>query len=191
MRRLRRRSSSAPRRRSPPRSLSPALIFSLASPYFLTLPNFVNLIEAYSVTTILAAGVFVVLVSGGIDISFTATAAATQYLAATLAATLRLAAAANPRRSPAAVGHRPRQPQRAPHLLPPRRLDHRHHRDVEHLLRAADLLHRRARDLQPARLVGRAAWSLFRYVTAAGDVVRIDACRSSSWSRSVAAHRTV
>ncbi len=46
-----------------------------------------NLVEAYSVTTILAAGVFVVLVSGGIDISFTATAAATQYLAATLAAT--------------------------------------------------------------------------------------------------------
>ena len=62
-------------------------VFALASPYFLTLPNFVNLIEAYSVTTILAAGVFVVLVSGGIDVSFTATAAATQYLAATLAAT--------------------------------------------------------------------------------------------------------
>jgi simple sugar transport system permease protein len=67
--------------------LAAGLIFSLSSPYFLTLPNFVNLVEAYSVTTILAAGVFVVLVSGGIDISFTATAAATQYLAATLAAT--------------------------------------------------------------------------------------------------------
>jgi simple sugar transport system permease protein len=67
--------------------LAVGLIFSLSSPYFLTLPNFVNLVEAYSVTTILAAGVFVVLVSGGIDVSFTATAAATQYLAATLAAT--------------------------------------------------------------------------------------------------------
>src|SRR4051794_34525676 len=61
-------------------------VFALSSPYFLTLPNFMNLIEAYSVTTILAAGVFVVLVSGGIDVSFVATAAATQYFAATLAA---------------------------------------------------------------------------------------------------------
>jgi simple sugar transport system permease protein len=66
-------------------NLATALILSLASPYFLTVANFVNLFEAYSVTTILAAGVFVVLVSGGIDISFTATASATQYLAAYLA----------------------------------------------------------------------------------------------------------
>lgn len=66
-------------------NLVAAAIFSLASPYFLTIPNVVNLVEAYSVTTILAAGVFVVLVSGGIDISFTATAAATQYLAAFVA----------------------------------------------------------------------------------------------------------
>jgi simple sugar transport system permease protein len=58
---------------------------SLSSPYFLTIPNFVNLVEAYSVTAILAAGVLVVLVCGGIDISFTATAAAAQYFAATLA----------------------------------------------------------------------------------------------------------
>src|SRR5262249_26956363 len=56
----------------------------LASPYFLTVANLVDLVEAYSVTTILAAGVFVVLVSGGIDVSFTATASATQYLAAWL-----------------------------------------------------------------------------------------------------------
>lgn len=61
-----------------------AIVLSLASPYFLTVPNLVDLIEAYSVTTILAAGVFVVLVSGGIDISFTATASAAQYLAASL-----------------------------------------------------------------------------------------------------------
>ena len=60
-------------------------VFSLASPYFLTWPNLVDLIEAYSVTTILAAGVFVVLVSGGIDISFAATASAAQYLAAYVA----------------------------------------------------------------------------------------------------------
>jgi simple sugar transport system permease protein len=60
-------------------------IFSLASPYFLTLSNATDLIEANSVTTILAAGVFVVLVSGGIDISFTAVASVTQYIAAFMA----------------------------------------------------------------------------------------------------------
>ncbi len=64
--------------------LATAIVFSFSSPYFLTFSNFVNLIEAYSVMTILAAGVFVVLVSGGIDVSFTATAAATQYVAAYL-----------------------------------------------------------------------------------------------------------
>ena len=63
-----------------------AVVFSLSSPYFFTLSNLVNLIEAYSVTTILAAGAFVVLVSGGIDVSFTATASASQYLAAYLIA---------------------------------------------------------------------------------------------------------
>jgi simple sugar transport system permease protein len=57
-------------------------IFSALSPFFLTLPNIFDLIEAYSVTMILAAGVFVVLVSGGIDISFAAVASAAQYLAA-------------------------------------------------------------------------------------------------------------
>jgi simple sugar transport system permease protein len=63
-----------------------AVVFSWSSPYFFTLSNLVNLIEAYSVTTILAAGAFVVLVSGGIDVSFTATASASQYLAAYLIA---------------------------------------------------------------------------------------------------------
>ena len=56
-----------------------SLFFSFSSPYFLTLSNASDLIEAYSVTTILAAGVFVVLVSGGIDISFAAVASVTQY----------------------------------------------------------------------------------------------------------------
>jgi simple sugar transport system permease protein len=62
-----------------------AAVFSLASPYFLTLSNATDLIEANSVTTILAAGVFVVLVSGGIDISFAAVASVTQYVAAIMA----------------------------------------------------------------------------------------------------------
>jgi simple sugar transport system permease protein len=63
-----------------------ALVFSLAAPQFLTLANWLDLVESNSVTFILAAGVLVVLVSGGIDVSFAATASASQYVAAYLAA---------------------------------------------------------------------------------------------------------
>ena len=62
-----------------------SVIFSFASPYFFTLSNATDLIEANSVTTIFAAGVFVVLVSGGIDVSFAAVASVTQYVAAVMA----------------------------------------------------------------------------------------------------------
>ena len=137
------------------------VILSLSSPYFLTVPNLVNLVEAYSVTAILAAGVFVVLVCGGIDISFTATAAAAQYFAATLATkygmplvpTLLLSACLG-------IGLGALNALLIHYLQG--RLDHRHHRDVEHLLRAADLFHRRARDLRPAGLVGRAGCAVPR-----------------------------
>jgi simple sugar transport system permease protein len=61
------------------------LVFSLLSPAFLTLPNLVDLLESYAVTTILASGVFVVLVSGGIDVSFAAITSVSQYIAASLA----------------------------------------------------------------------------------------------------------
>jgi simple sugar transport system permease protein len=73
--------------------LAAAVVFSLSSPYFFSISNFVNLIEAYSVTTILAAGALVVLVSGGIDVSFTATASTAQYLAAYLITQLGFPAA--------------------------------------------------------------------------------------------------
>ena len=63
-----------------------AAVLSVLSPYFLTVSNFIDLIETYSVTAILAMGLFVVLVSGGIDISFAATASVAQYVA-TLAGT--------------------------------------------------------------------------------------------------------
>ena len=61
-----------------------ALLTAL-SPYFLTLSNLVDLIESYSVTAVLALGVFVVLVAGGIDISFAATASVAQYVTAYVA----------------------------------------------------------------------------------------------------------
>jgi simple sugar transport system permease protein len=58
---------------------------SVMAPGFLTLANFIDLLESYSVQAIIALGLFVVLVSGGIDISFAVTASVSQYLAAVLA----------------------------------------------------------------------------------------------------------
>ena len=60
-------------------------VWGILAPSFLTLQNAVDLIENYSVTAILAVGLFVVLVSGGIDISFAATASVAQYAAALMA----------------------------------------------------------------------------------------------------------
>src|SRR6476646_266581 len=62
--------------------LAAGLVFAFLSPAFLTLPNLVDLLESYAVTTILASGVFVVLVSGGIDVSFAAITSVSQYVAA-------------------------------------------------------------------------------------------------------------
>ncbi len=59
--------------------LAVGAVFSLAAPGFLTLANVVDLLETYSVQAIMAMGLFVVLVSGGIDISFAATASVSQY----------------------------------------------------------------------------------------------------------------
>jgi simple sugar transport system permease protein len=62
----------------------------LMAPGFLTLANFVDLLESYSVQAIIALGLFVVLVAGGIDISFAVTASVAQYVAAMLATRLQL-----------------------------------------------------------------------------------------------------
>ena len=61
-------------------------VLSLAAPGFLSVANVVDLLETYSVQGILAMGLLVVLVAGGIDISFAATASVAQYVAALLAA---------------------------------------------------------------------------------------------------------
>jgi simple sugar transport system permease protein len=61
-----------------------ALFFSFLSPGFLTGGNVVDLLENYSVIAIMAAGLLVVLISGGIDISFAAIAAVSQYVVATI-----------------------------------------------------------------------------------------------------------
>ena len=65
-------------------------VFAATAPGFLSVANVVDLLETYSVQGILAMGLFVVLVAGGIDISFAATASVAQYVAALLAARLHL-----------------------------------------------------------------------------------------------------
>ena len=60
------------------------ILFSVLSPGFLTVENLMDLLESYSVSAIMAAGLLVVLIAGGIDISFAAIAGVTQFLAATI-----------------------------------------------------------------------------------------------------------
>src|SRR5260370_35119762 len=59
-----------------------AIFFSARSPGFLTLGNVMDLLESYSVISIMASGLLVVLISGGIDIWFAAIAAVPQFVAA-------------------------------------------------------------------------------------------------------------
>ncbi|MFA9429640.1 ABC transporter permease [Egicoccus sp. AB-alg2] len=51
------------------------IIFSLASPSFLTLNNLINILRQYSVVLVLAVGQTLVIISAGIDLSVAATAA--------------------------------------------------------------------------------------------------------------------
>lgn len=55
-------------------------VFTWRNPAFLSWGNAADLINSHCFLALLAVGVFVVLVSGGIDISFTATAAVAQYV---------------------------------------------------------------------------------------------------------------
>jgi simple sugar transport system permease protein len=57
---------------------------SYASADFLTLGNLYDLINNYAMLTILACGLFIVLISGGIDISFPAMTIISQYVMVTL-----------------------------------------------------------------------------------------------------------
>jgi simple sugar transport system permease protein len=65
--------------------LALAVFLTLATPSFLTLQNLFDLLTSNAFVGILAAGLLVVLISGGIDISFAATASVAQYVAMTLA----------------------------------------------------------------------------------------------------------
>ena len=58
---------------------------SLANGQFLTMQNLFDLLTTYAFVGILALGLLVVLIAGGIDISFTATASVAQYVALAVA----------------------------------------------------------------------------------------------------------
>jgi simple sugar transport system permease protein len=60
------------------------VVFSISTRTFLAAGNLVSLLENYSVMAMMASGLLVVLISGGIDISFAAIAAVSQYVVATL-----------------------------------------------------------------------------------------------------------
>src|SRR4051794_24679162 len=59
----------------------------LANPQFLSMQNLFDLLTSYAFVGILALGLLVVLIAGGIDISFTATASVAQYVTLTEANT--------------------------------------------------------------------------------------------------------
>lgn len=61
------------------------VVFSLASPYFLTVSNLLNIGQAVAQTGILAAGVTIALIAGQLDISFGSVIAITAVLIAVLA----------------------------------------------------------------------------------------------------------
>jgi simple sugar transport system permease protein len=62
--------------------LALAAFFAAASPGFRSLGNFRDLLESHAVLAIMAAGLLVVLIAGGIDLSCAAIAAVSQYLVA-------------------------------------------------------------------------------------------------------------
>ena len=62
-----------------------AVVLSILRPNFLSLQNLLDLLSSYAYTGMLVLALFVVLIAGGIDISFAAVATAAQYAALTVA----------------------------------------------------------------------------------------------------------
>jgi len=62
--------------------ISLSILFTIYTKGFLTLENFLDLLTNYSFLGIMSAGMLVVLISGGIDLSFTAIATISEYMIA-------------------------------------------------------------------------------------------------------------
>ncbi len=56
-----------------------SIVIGLINPYFFSILNLLDVLRSYSVMGILAVGCFVVMISGGIDVSFTAIASVASY----------------------------------------------------------------------------------------------------------------
>lgn len=60
------------------------VVFSILSPVFLTLPNIINVLQQSSINALIALGMTLVIISGGIDLSVGPTAALSAVIGATL-----------------------------------------------------------------------------------------------------------
>ncbi|MFK8035563.1 MAG: ABC transporter permease [Hyphomicrobiales bacterium] len=60
------------------------VVFSVLSPVFLTLPNIINVLQQSSINALIALGMTLVIISGGIDLSVGPTAALSAVIGATL-----------------------------------------------------------------------------------------------------------
>ena len=58
-----------------------SIVITTINPVFMTVENIFDLLRSSSGTAVLAIGIFVVLLSGGIDVSCTAIAICGQYIA--------------------------------------------------------------------------------------------------------------
>src|SRR4051795_2468646 len=65
--------------------LAMIVVLSILRPNFLSLQNMLDLLSSYAYTGMLASGLLVVLIAGGIDISFAAVASVAQFVALTVA----------------------------------------------------------------------------------------------------------
>ena len=143
-------------------------VLSMATDQFFTIANVFNLLNTSSINLIFAVGLLVVLIAGGIDISFAVAASVVQYVAALALAENRRRRLADRARLRSGRRHSARRCQCRPNPLFPHHLDRRHHRDVQHLLRPADVLHAWRVDLQSAGMVDDIAWCLFEHQQANG-----------------------
>ena len=151
-------SKAAPR--PPDRNLAGArccsrcrVALSLSSTQFFTFANLFNLLNTSSVNLIFAVGLLVVLIAGGIDISFAVAASVVQYVAALALIAVGGGGWVSGLLLAAVLGIALGAINAALIYYLPHHLDRRDDRDVQHLLRPADVLHARRVDLQSARLV--------------------------------------
>ena len=152
------------------------LYLAFASPIFFTAGNLTSLLNNNAVNVIWAVGLLVVLIAGGIDISFAVGASVAQYLTA-----LALHAVGGGNwlfglLFAGAFGIALGCINASPDRRFPDHLDRRHHRDLQRVFRPADVHDIRKIDLRFAGLVDRSHRGRF-----ARRGRRARPCRSPAW----------